>query len=91
MAPHHTLFPAFIPPIFVQSLTGIPAPAPVALNMDFLLAAWRFEERVDDSERRRVLRNLEESGTKFWNVLALQVRANLLRLSCIGSPETKTA
>ena len=58
----------------LQSLTGISAPEPVALNIDFLLTQWRYEDEVAPSERARVLKGLEDTGTKFWNVFALQVR-----------------
>ena len=62
----------------LQSLTGISAPEPVALNIDFLLTQWRYEDEVAPSERARVLKGLEDTGTKFWNVFALQVRTQLL-------------
>ncbi len=54
-------------------MTGISAPEPVAVNIEYLLSVWRYEEGVSAAEKATILKRLEDSGTKFWNVFALQV------------------
>jgi hypothetical protein len=71
--------------VTLQHMSGLSAPEPVEFRLETLMQSWRYADSLSDEDRSRVMHSLEASGTKFWNVLALQVRVTVVSL-CVGLP-----